>query len=135
MLYFHLLSLFPLLILGLQRISAVLQYFAEINTICEVKSHLFYPKPKVDSEVIEINFKESIKNPVIDELLYIKVVKAAFSKRRKTLKNSLSGSELQMETDKIIKALKDSEIDPIRRAETLSVDEFVNLSNSINKFL
>ncbi len=117
------------------RISAVLQYFAEINTVCEVKSHLFYPKPRVDSEVIEIRFKESHENPVKDELLYIKVVKAAFSKRRKTLKNSLSKSELKIETDKIVKALTDSDIDPIRRAETLTVDEFVNLSNTIFEIL
>ncbi len=117
------------------RISAVLQYFAEINTVCEVKSHLFYPKPKVDSEVIELNFKSSHENPVKDELLYIKVVKAAFSKRRKTLKNSLSGSELNMETDKIVKALTESDIDPVRRAETLSVDEFVNLSNTVFELL
>ena len=117
------------------RISAVLQYFSEISTVADVKSNLFYPKPNVDSSVIEISFNKDIKIKAINEDLYIKVVKAAFSKRRKTLKNSLSRSELKTETEIVLKALESSEIDPIRRAETLTVDEFVKLSNEFNAVL
>lgn len=117
------------------RISAVLQYFSEIHTLAEVKANMFFPKPNVDSTVIEINFKKEIGFQADDEDLFIAVVKAAFSKRRKTLKNAISGSELKTDTDIILRALENSEIDSKRRAETLSVDEFVKLSNEFKKLL
>jgi len=103
------------------RLSVLLQYCAETKHLADVKAALFYPRPKVDSEVIAINFKEVPEFAAEDE--------AAFSKRRKTLKNALAGSDLALEAEVVERILKGVAIDPLRRAETLSVEEFVRLSN------
>ena len=113
------------------RLSVLLQYCAEIKHIADVKAALFYPRPKVDSEVIAINFKDAPEFAADDEVFFSRVVKAAFSKRRKTLKNALAGSDLVLEAEAAEHILKSVTIEPFRRAETLSVEEFVKLSNAL----
>ncbi len=113
------------------RLTVMLRYCADIKRLAEVKASLFFPRPKVDSEVLEIIFNNIIKYPAKDELFLFKVIKAAFSKRRKTLKNSLLGSELHMDAKTVVQVLKNADIDPSRRAETLTVQEFVKLSNCL----
>ena len=113
------------------RLSVVAQYCADVKAVLEVPSSAFYPKVKVDSTVLEIKFNEKNLLPGADEEKLFKVVKAAFGKRRKTLKNALSGSELKIPADRALSALLQAGIDPIRRAETLSVDEFIKLSGTI----
>jgi len=111
------------------RLSVMLQYCAEVKKVATVGPHLFLPRPKVASEVIEICFKDAIEYPVADEKLLSAVVKAAFSTRRKTLKNALMNLDVNFDGDTVIRALGESNIDSSRRAETLSVEEFVRLSN------
>jgi 16S rRNA (adenine1518-N6/adenine1519-N6)-dimethyltransferase len=113
------------------RISVMLQYCAEIRSLANVKASVFYPKPRVDSEVIEIRFKDTANLPAENEAILYRVIKAAFSKRRKTLKNSLAGNDLFQDSREIVKILESVGIDPIRRAETLTVEEFVKLSNAV----
>ena len=113
------------------RLTVMLRYCADIKRLAEVKASLFFPRPKVDSEVLEIIFKNIIKYPAKDELFLFKVIKAAFSKRRKTLKNSLLGSELHMDVETAVQVLENADINPSRRAETLTVQEFVKLSNCL----
>jgi len=115
------------------RISVMLRYCADIGKIADVKASLFFPKPKIDSQIIEIKFKEGQDFPADDEKFFFSVIKAAFGKRRKTLKNSLSGSELEIDAQTAVSALNSAGIDPARRAETLTVEEFVRLSNAIPK--
>ena len=115
------------------RISVMLRYCADIGKIADVKASLFFPRPKIDSQIIEIRFKVSPDFPADDEKFFFRVIKAAFGKRRKTLKNSLSGSELEIDAQTAVSALKSAGIDPARRAETLTVEEFVKLSNAIPK--
>lgn len=112
------------------RLSVMLAYCADIKKIAEVKAHLFFPKPKIDSQIIEIKFKESLEYSAKDETFFFKVIKAAFGKRRKTLKNALAGSELHIDAEIALKVLNAADIDPGRRAETLTLPEFVRLSNS-----
>jgi 16S rRNA (adenine1518-N6/adenine1519-N6)-dimethyltransferase len=113
------------------RLSAMLQYCATVKPLATVNAALFYPKPKIDSDVIEIDFTRAPDFSVSDETFLFLVIKAAFSKRRKTLKNSLSKSVLQMETEMISEGLSHAAIDPTRRAETLSPEEFVRLGNCL----
>jgi 16S rRNA (adenine1518-N6/adenine1519-N6)-dimethyltransferase len=113
------------------RLSVMLQYLSDIKTVARIKAHLFTPKPKVDSVVIEIEFKPEIQNPAKSELFLFQVIKAGFGKRRKNLKNALSDSELKIDTETILIALEQSGIVPVRRAETLTVQEFVLLSNCL----
>ena len=117
------------------RLSVMLQYCAEIKSVATVKADLFFPKPKVDSEVLKIEFKDKLDLPAGDELFFFEVIKAAFGKRRKTLKNALSNSMLHINAETVLDALKCSGVDFRRRAETLTVSEFVNLSNCLNKVL
>ncbi|MEA3280817.1 MAG: 16S rRNA (adenine(1518)-N(6)/adenine(1519)-N(6))-dimethyltransferase RsmA, partial [Thermodesulfobacteriota bacterium] len=70
------------------RLTVMLQYCADIKKIADIKAHQFFPKPKVDSEVLEINFKTAMKYPAKDEAFFFKVIKAAFGQRRKTLRNA-----------------------------------------------
>ncbi len=112
------------------RLSVMLQYAAEIRPLASVAAHLFSPRPKVDSMVVEIRFKERIEDPVADENRFSAIVKAAFGKRRKMLKNTLSDSELGIGPEEAARILTKAGIDPARRAETLSVSEFVALDHA-----
>ena len=109
------------------RISVVLQYHSEIKTLANLGSNLFYPKPKVDSTVIEINFQKDIKLRAKDETIFHNLVRTAFNQRRKTIKNSL-GKAVK---DKILleQMLSKAGIIATARPESLDVDKFVTLSN------
>jgi len=121
------------------RLSVMLGYCAEIETLYNVKAAQFFPKPGVDSTILKIVFKKEPENRVDDEdpvgaeALLNQVIKAAFSKRRKTLKNSLAGNWPSVDAKKAGAFLTESGIDPSRRAETLSVFEFVRLCNVVDK--
>ncbi|MEJ2656005.1 MAG: 16S rRNA (adenine(1518)-N(6)/adenine(1519)-N(6))-dimethyltransferase RsmA [Desulfobacterales bacterium] len=113
------------------RLTVMLRYCSDIRKLIDVKASIFYPKPKVDSEILELKFKKEIDVKATDELFLFKVIKAGFGNRRKTLKNALTASELNIDTATAKHALERSGIDPIRRAETLTVEEFVKLSNTL----
>ena len=111
------------------RLSVMLQYCSTIKKLIDIKGNDFFPRVKVDSQVIMIEFHNKIDCPVHDEKALFSVVKAAFGKRRKTINNALR-SGLFCDASMITEALKQAGIDPIRRAETLRVHEFVNLTNA-----
>jgi 16S rRNA (adenine1518-N6/adenine1519-N6)-dimethyltransferase len=115
------------------RISVMLQYCAKIRHVSAVPAHLFYPKPKIDSEVVEIDFSKPCSHETTDEPFLFRVIKAAFSKRRKTLKNALSTSELGMGAGPVTRALESAGIDPVRRAETLNIGEFVEIAKALGR--
>ena len=83
------------------------------------------------SKVLGIVFKPVIDPAVSDEALLVRVVQAAFGRRRKTLRNALSGSLLSLSTQDTQAVLETAGIDPRRRAETLHVDEFVRLTETV----
>jgi len=112
------------------RLTVMLNYCAKIKKVADIKASQFFPRPKVDSEVLEITFKDSLKYSGNEEFLY-RVIKAAFGQRRKNLKNALAGSELHIAAETSMHALENADIDPTRRAETLTVEEFVRLSNRL----
>lgn len=109
------------------RLTVMLSYCAEIKSIATIAGSLFYPAPKIDSEVVEVNFNILRPYPSHNETMLFQVIKAAFGKRRKTLKNALSASGLQIDSQTALQALTAAGIDPGRRAETLAVSEFVAL--------
>jgi 16S rRNA (adenine1518-N6/adenine1519-N6)-dimethyltransferase len=113
------------------RLSVMLSYCSDIRKLIDVNATVFYPRPKVDSEILELKFKKEIQYQAADELFFFKVIKAGFGNRRKTLKNALNASELNIGADTARGILEKSGIDPIRRAETLTVEEFVILSNNL----
>jgi 16S rRNA (adenine1518-N6/adenine1519-N6)-dimethyltransferase len=117
------------------RLTVMLGYCAEIKSIATVTASHFYPVPKIDSEVVKINFRISRKYPEHDENMLFQVIKAAFGNRRKTLKNALLASGLKIEPQKVRQALIAAKIDPTRRAETLAVSEFVTLQSCLAQIL
>ena len=115
------------------RLSVMLQYCAEVEVVADAPAHMFYPRPKVDSQVIRATFRKRIEHPAEDEALLSRVVKAGFSQRRKTLRNALTGNILKADRGQVEAWLVEAAIDPQRRAETLSVAEFVRLANLISR--
>ena len=115
------------------RLSVMLGYCAEIETLAQMKSSQFYPRPEVDSTVLKIIFRNRFENRAESEEFLFRVIKAAFGKRRKTLRNSLAGTWPSVDAKKAGECLENVGIDPARRAETLSVSEFVKLSNRLAK--
>lgn len=115
-------------------LSVAVQYYCDTEIVAKVPRHLFVPQPNVDSIVIALRIRPERKYKVDDEDLYFKVVKAAFGQRRKTLLNSIY-SMGNLAKDQVKEALEEAGIDPKRRGETLSLDEFAILSNVIGNKL
>ena len=113
------------------RITVMLRYCSTIRSLAHIPASQFFPKPKVDSEVIEICFQTTPLYTISDENFLFKVIKAAFGQRRKTLKNSLSGSEFNLNATIAESACNQAGIDGSRRAETLDVADFVKLSETL----
>lgn len=107
-------------------LSVFIQFFTEPRYCFTVPRTVFMPKPNVDSAVISLTIKEDL--PDIDRDKFFKVVRAAFSKRRKTLLNALSSYQFDVSKEEVRKILDISNIDPSRRGESLSLEEFMVLS-------
>jgi len=89
------------------------------------------PVPKVDSEVLRLDILPEPAVKTISENMFFRCVRAGFSQRRKTLLNSLQNTGIPKE--KIRECLEGAEIDPQRRAETLSLEEFAALADRITE--
>ena len=106
-------------------ISIFLQYNFDIERVCNVGKTCFEPVPKVDSSVIK--FKRNKKISANDEEKFYKLIKDSFTQKRKNLKNNLKGYDL----NKIQMILKKYDKDLTARAEQLSIEEFIDISNNI----
>ena len=115
-------------------LSVAVQFYCDTEIVAKVPRHLFVPQPNVDSIVIALRVRPERKYRVDSEDLFFKVVEAAFGQRRKTLLNSIA-SMGNLSKDMVKEALEEAGIDPKRRGETLSLDEFANLSNVIGNKL
>ena len=107
-------------------LSVFVSFYSEPEILLTVPKSVFMPSPKIDSAVIRLNMKESL--PDVDKKQFFKVVRASFSKRRKTILNALSSYGFTIEKDEIKGALEAAGIDPGSRAEQLSLEEFVKIS-------
>jgi len=107
-------------------LGVILNYFATVSLEFKISPNVFKPKPKVDSAIVTLKFDKK-KNEHLDDKFFISVVKAAFGNRRKTLKNSLNNSIF------VDYNLDEINFDFSRRAETLSIDEFIFLSSELQK--
>lgn len=103
--------------------------FADSEICFEIGRENFYPVPEVDSAVIKIDFLKKARLEVDNIDVFFDIVKASFSHRRKSLKNSLRKSGVIKDDINLEEDLLSIGIKPIRRAETLSLDEFVRMSD------
>ncbi|MEX0869933.1 MAG: 16S rRNA (adenine(1518)-N(6)/adenine(1519)-N(6))-dimethyltransferase RsmA [Candidatus Spechtbacterales bacterium] len=106
------------------------QLYGEPKIIKKVSKNSFWPQPKVDSSILIV---ENIKKPDIDEKLFFKILHAGFSSPRKQLHVNLSSS-LGVPKERTGEWLKNSNIDPAQRAQTLSVKEWVNIAKTFQDY-
>ena len=109
-------------------LSIFLDYYFDVQKIMDVSRNVFIPKPNVDSIVISFN-KKTCQYKVLDEKVFFKLVKDAFKQKRKTIRNNLKQYDLNV----IEKVLKKHEYDLTVRAEQLSIDIFIEISNELTK--
>ncbi len=105
------------------RLSVMLQWGAKVEKLFNVAPGAFRPPPKVDSSVVRLTPYEKPPVEVHDPQRFAQIVKAAFSQRRKVLRNTLKGLVAPETMERL-------GIDPGRRAETLSLQEFAALANA-----
>lgn len=112
--------------------TVLVQYHAHISPLLEVSKASFYPRPKVDSMVLDFDFERPHPRRAEDDAKFKRVVKGAFAYKRKTLFNSLKRTLSPHTTDEILDALSQCGIDPGKRAETLNIDHFLCLTSTLS---
>ena len=106
-------------------LNIFLNYYFDIKKLMDVSRNCFTPKPNVDSVIVE--FKSNKKYDVKNEELFFKLVRDSFKFKRKNLKNNLKGYDLEKIDNILNKIGKDLTI----RAEALTIEDFVLISNSL----
>lgn len=117
-------------------LSIAIQYYTTAEVVMTVPKTVFIPQPNVDSAIIRLTLREKPAVEMVDEAFFFQVIKASFAQRRKTILNNLTnqlpfGKEKK---DSILIALESSQIDPGRRGETLSIQEYARLSDALLPF-
>lgn len=109
-------------------LTIFLNYYFNIKKAFVVSREVFYPKPNVDSAVVVFTKKED-KIKLNDEKQFFKLVKDAFTQKRKTLKNNLKNYD----TNKINEILENMGKSISCRAEQITLEEFAKISNELNR--
>ena len=112
-------------------LSIACQFFCETQYVATVPRTVFQPQPKVDSAVLRLERRTELPWEIGagGRELFFKVVRAGFNMRRKTLLNALT--TLGIDKAELKSLLEGVKVEPSRRAETLSIQEFANISNAI----
>ncbi|EAW38454.1 16S rRNA (adenine(1518)-N(6)/adenine(1519)-N(6))-dimethyltransferase RsmA [Lyngbya sp. PCC 8106] len=108
-------------------LSVRVQYLAKCEFICDVPSKAFYPPPKVDSAVVRLR-PRCIEYPAESPKHLEMAVKLGFASKRKMLRNNLQSV---IDRDQLTQILEQLEVNPQARAEDLSVEQWVSLSNRL----
>lgn len=114
-------------------LSIAIQYYTKAETVMIVPKTVFVPQPNVDSAVIRLTRLEEPAVLVKDEVFFFQITRASFAQRRKTLLNNLTSQlpDGKQKKEEILAALHTSGIEPSRRGETLSLEEFARLSDEL----
>ncbi|RLC81076.1 MAG: ribosomal RNA small subunit methyltransferase A [Chloroflexi bacterium] len=107
-------------------LSVSVQFYSKPRIVCHLPAGAFYPPPEVDSAVVKLEVLPEPRLPPEEEQVFFRIVRAGFGERRKTLRNSLSRG-LNLPVTQVEEALAAASIDPQRRAESLSVEEWLAL--------
>lgn len=112
-------------------LSLLVQYYCNTQIVRKVPPQCFIPRPKVDSIVIKLERLGEPRVKVEDEKLFFDIIRNSFNMRRKTLWNGVKS--LGLDKEKLEEAFKNAGVDPKRRGETLSIEEFAILSDKIKE--
>jgi 16S rRNA (adenine1518-N6/adenine1519-N6)-dimethyltransferase len=118
----------------LSLLAVSVQFYGQPQIVARIPAGAFYPRPQVDSAVLRVITDPApgtALEPGVDERAFFRVVRAGFSQRRKTLRNALSGG-LQRSPAEIEGLLHEAGIDPRRRAQTLSLEEWAELAGALH---
>ncbi|MEW6143255.1 MAG: 16S rRNA (adenine(1518)-N(6)/adenine(1519)-N(6))-dimethyltransferase RsmA [Chloroflexota bacterium] len=115
-------------------LGAIIQFYAWPKIVRKVSARAFYPAPKVDSVVLRLDVYGKPPVKVADVDAFFRVIKAGFSARRKQLHNPLARGLVLPQTV-VAEALKESGIDPMRRAETLTLKEWAIISERLRQYV
>lgn len=110
-------------------LSLLVQYYCNTEIVRKVPPACFIPRPKVDSIVIRLEKLDNPRVEVQNEKLFFDIIRNAFNMRRKTLWNGVKNIGLPKE--KLEEAFSEANVDPKRRGETLSIEEFAALADAI----
>lgn len=113
-------------------LSVLAQFHCQVERVAAVSRRCFYPEPKVESVILRLRTRDQPPVLVADQGLFFAVVRAAFGQRRKTLANALAGAGLALDRP-VPDLLRAAGIDPHRRGETLSLEEFASLANRLRE--
>lgn len=117
-------------------LSLFVRFYSTPELILNIKKGAFFPVPTVDTELVKIKILPYPSVNVKSEEIFSKVVRQSFGHRRKTILTGLSHKDvLGLDRKEVRAALERSAIDPSRRPETLSIEEFGRLSDAIVDFL
>jgi dimethyladenosine transferase (EC 2.1.1.-) len=113
-------------------LSVAVQIEAEVEKVMRVPAEAFRPSPKVNSALVRLRLRSY--PGIVDKSFFLKIVKAGFGQRRKTLGNSLAAG-LQLSKEFVSLRLLELGIDQKRRAETISIEEFISLTNGFRQYI
>ncbi|WP_164215609.1 16S rRNA (adenine(1518)-N(6)/adenine(1519)-N(6))-dimethyltransferase RsmA [Virgibacillus sp. YIM 98842] len=117
-------------------LTIAVQYYTEANIVMNVPKSVFMPEPNVDSSVLKLTRRKTPPVHVENEDFFFTMVQASFSQRRKTLRNNLSSYfKSHYEKPQISRMIEDSGIDGTRRGESLNMEEFAQLANTLYSFI
>jgi 16S rRNA (adenine1518-N6/adenine1519-N6)-dimethyltransferase len=111
-------------------LAVSVQYYGKPKIVSKIGAAAFYPQPDVASAIVRIDVYPQLPVDVPSDEAFFKVVRAGFSQKRKQLKNSL-GDGLQLPHATAAEHLTAAGIDPMRRAETLALEEWAALTRQI----
>lgn len=117
-------------------LSIAVQYYTTAEIVMTVPKTVFVPQPNVDSAIIRLTVRDQPAAEMKDEDFFFQVIKASFAQRRKTILNNLT-NQLPLGKEKkeaIVTALNSAHIEPGRRGETLTIEEFARLSDELLPF-
>lgn len=110
-------------------LTVFVQFHAEVEIIAHVSKNVFQPPPEVSSAILRLTPRSAPPVQVPSEEVFFDVVHCAFGQRRKTLLNSLSDCPaLGLSKEQVAEILRDADIDPSRRAETLPLADFARIA-------
>jgi 16S rRNA (adenine1518-N6/adenine1519-N6)-dimethyltransferase len=112
-------------------LSALLGLFFEVELLWVLPARLFYPAPKVDSAVVRLTSLARPRAAPVSEPRFVRLVKAGFGQRRKTLWNALRADPSLGSEEEIRAALAAAGVDPSRRAETLRPEDFAAIERAL----
>lgn len=115
-------------------LSVAVQYRADVSIVARVPASAFFPPPDVESAVVRLDVRSQPACAVRDEALFFRVVRAAFGQRRKTVRNALAGG-MPLTPGDAEAACGLGGIAPLRRGETLSLQEFAVLADAVGEVL